>query len=518
MKALRFGRSAALLSVAAIALTACSSADSGNGGSDASGSAGGEQGTTSEVQGNLVGAGASSQEAAMTAWTQGVTETAPNLTVQYSPDGSGAGREKFLAGATSFAGSDAALKEDEAEQAKQFCGDNGAFHVPAYISPIAVAYNLPGVDEVKMDAETIAKVFSGEIKNWNDEAIAAQNEGVELPDTPITVVHRSDDSGTTENFTAYLTEAAGDAWSYDEVETWPSDITAESAQGTKGVVGLASQTEGAITYADASAVGELGTVSVKVGEEYVKYSAEAAAATVEKSEAKEDGSIELDRATDESGVYPVVLVSYHIYCNQYESQETVDQVKAFAEYVVSEDGQKTAEESAGNAPISEDTRTSKILGAALPMAFNRTPQHVPGMLLVGDAAGMVSPFNGEGIGFAMEAARIAADLAVQAHAAGSDAAADTVLSRYPVITQHLWGRHFALGARFARLIGDPRVMRASLGAGMAVPPLLRAVVKVMGNTVDPERGDAVDRAVRVLEAITPALTTADSAPLGRLAR
>ena len=168
--------------------------------------------------------------------------------------------------------------------------------------------------------------------------------------------------------------------------------------------------------------------------------------------------------------------------------------------------------------ISEQTRVSKILGAALPMAFNRTPQHVPGMLLVGDAAGMVSPFNGEGIGFAMEAARIAADLAVQAHAAGSDAAADTVLSRYPVITQHLWGRHFALGARFARLIGDPRVMRASLGAGMAVPPLLRAVVKVMGNTVDPERGDAVDRAVRVLEALTPALTTADSAPLGRLAR
>ncbi len=168
--------------------------------------------------------------------------------------------------------------------------------------------------------------------------------------------------------------------------------------------------------------------------------------------------------------------------------------------------------------ISEQTRTSKILGAALPMAFNRTPQHVPGMLLVGDAAGMVSPFNGEGIGFAMEAARIAADLAVQAHAAGSDAAADAVLSRYPLITQHLWGRHFALGTRFARLIGDPRVMRASLGAGMAVPPLLRAVVKVMGNTVDPERGDAVDRAVRVLEALTPALTTADSAPLGRLAR
>ena len=168
--------------------------------------------------------------------------------------------------------------------------------------------------------------------------------------------------------------------------------------------------------------------------------------------------------------------------------------------------------------IAEQTRTSRILGAALPMAFNRTPQHVPGMLLVGDAAGMVSPFNGEGIGFAMEAARLAADLAVQAHAAGTDGAADAILSRYPVITQHLWGRHFALGARFARLIGDPRVMKAALGAGMAAPPLLRAAVKVMGNTVDARGGDAVDRAVRVLEALTPALTTAGGAPLGRLAR
>lgn len=168
--------------------------------------------------------------------------------------------------------------------------------------------------------------------------------------------------------------------------------------------------------------------------------------------------------------------------------------------------------------ISEETRTSKILGAALPMAFNRTPQHVPGMLLVGDAAGMVSPFNGEGIGFAMEAARIAADLAVQAHAAPNTPAADAVLARYPVITQHLWGRHFRLGTVFARLIGEPRVMRAALATGMAVPPLLRTVARVMGNVVDPSGGDAVDRAVRILESVTPSLTTADAPGVGRLAR
>ncbi|XNZ00188.1 phosphate ABC transporter substrate-binding protein PstS [Micrococcus luteus] len=354
MKALRAGRAAALLSVAALALTACSSADNGgsNGGSENGG------GEAAQVSGTLTGGGASSQEAAMGAWTAGVSDVAPELSVKYDPVGSGSGREGFLSGQYSFAGSDAAMDEEELGQTEEICGDQGAFHVPAYISPIAVAYNLEGVEGVQMDAETIAKVFSGEITKWNDPAIADQNEGVELPDKDITVVHRSDDSGTTENFTAYLTEAAGDAWKYDEIETWPSEIQAESAQGTKGVVGLASDTDGAITYADASATEGMNTVKVKVGDEYVEYSSEAAAATVDKSEGKEDGSIELDRGTEESGVYPIVLVSYHIYCNEYQDQETADQVKAFANYVISEDGQKTAEESAGNAPISEETRES----------------------------------------------------------------------------------------------------------------------------------------------------------------
>ena len=209
-----------------------------------------------------------------------------------------------------------------------------------------------------MDAETIAQVFAGEITEWNDEAIAEQNEGTELPDTPITVVHRSDDSGTTENFTAYLNEAAGDAWEYDEVETWPSEIAAESAQQTSGVVSLAGSTDGAITYADASQVGELGTVAVGVGDEYVEYSSDAAAKAVDASEANDDGSVELDRSTEEAGVYPIVLVSYHIFCQQYQDQETADLAKAFGQYVISEEGQAAAEESAGSAPISEDARTA----------------------------------------------------------------------------------------------------------------------------------------------------------------
>ncbi|GAA3710467.1 phosphate ABC transporter substrate-binding protein PstS [Zhihengliuella alba] len=357
MKKLHFAQSAAVLSVAAVALTACGG--SNNPTTEASGSAGG--GAASEVTGTLSGGGASSQEAAMTAWTDGFSSVAPEATVQYNPVGSGSGREGFLAGQYSFAGSDAAMDAEELESSKEVCGPDGAFHIPAYISPVAVAFNLEGVDTLNLDAETIAGIFAGKITAWNAPEIAEQNPDAELPETPITVVHRSDSSGTTENFTDYLTAAAPENWTYDVVEDWPQEIVADNAQGTAGVVGLVSSTDGAITYADASAVGSLGTVAVKVGEEYVPYSAEAAAKAVENANpvegaAENDMAVELDRNTTAAGTYPIVLVSYHIYCNAYQDQETADLVKAFAEYVVSEDGQTTAEGSAGNAPLSESLR------------------------------------------------------------------------------------------------------------------------------------------------------------------
>ncbi|WP_144794832.1 phosphate ABC transporter substrate-binding protein PstS [Kocuria palustris] len=346
MKASRIGQSAALLSIGAIALTAC-----GGGG----GEGGGGGGTTT-----LTGAGASSQEAAMNSWTSGIEEQDSGVQVRYSPDGSGAGREAFLAGGADFAGSDAVMDDEEYESSKEQCGPDGAFHIPAYISPIAVGFNLEGVDSLNLDAETLAGIFSGEITTWNDPAIAEQNPDVDLPDTNITVVHRSDESGTTENFTEYLNAAAPDTWTDEAAESWPISGQ-ENAQGTSGVVSTASETDGAITYADASAIGDLGTVAVGVGDEYVEYSPEAAATAVEASHPIEGRSeaemaLELDRETDAEGAYPIVLVSYHIYCNQYDNADTAEAAKTFGKYVVSEDGQNTAAEAAGSAPLSESMR------------------------------------------------------------------------------------------------------------------------------------------------------------------
>jgi phosphate transport system substrate-binding protein len=333
-----------------LALTACGAANE-------TGSAGGGEGGLS---GNLVGAGASSQQAAMNGWTAGYNSVQPGVTVNYDPVGSGGGREQFLSGGTDFAGSDAALDEGELTQAEERCGTSGVFELPNYISPIAVIYNLEGVDELNLSAGTVAGIFNQQITNWNDPAIAADNPDATLPDQAITPVNRSDESGTTENFTEYLSAAAGEAWPHEASGDWPV-AGGEAAQGTSGVVSAVNAGNGTIGYADLSQAGDLGVAKIGVGDEFVAPSAEAAAAVVENSQnldgrGEYDLGIELNRDTTGSGEYPIVLVSYHIGCIEYEEQETADLVKDFMSYVISEDGQQAAAEAAGSAPISEGLR------------------------------------------------------------------------------------------------------------------------------------------------------------------
>jgi phosphate transport system substrate-binding protein len=351
--------SAVLVGALALTLAACGSDDpTGSGsaspeGSDASGS----------LSGTLSGAGASSQESAMEAWRAGFQSQNPDVTINYDPAGSGAGREQFLAGGVAFAGSDAALDDEELTASQEVCGPDGAIDIPVYVSPIAVAFNLPGVESLNLAPATIAGIFSGKITTWNDPAIAADNPDVELPDTAVTPVHRLDDSGTTENFTEYLAATAPDVWTWEADGVFPEDISGgESAQGTSGVVQAVQSAEGAITYADASKVGELATAAIKVGEEWVPFSPEAAAATVEASPRVEgrhehDIAVEIDRTTTEAGVYPLVLVSYGVACLNYADAEQGELVKGFLSYIVSDEGQQAAADAAGSAPLSEGIAT-----------------------------------------------------------------------------------------------------------------------------------------------------------------
>jgi phosphate transport system substrate-binding protein len=357
------------VAVLALALTGCGAANeddtSSDSTTDSSSSAAGD------LSGTLAGGGSSAQDSAQQAWRAGFQSDNSGVTITYDPVGSGGGRESFISKAYSFAGSDSYLSDDEGELsgAKERCGGEDAIEVPAYVSPIAVIFNVSGVDSLNLDPKTIASIFDGKITKWNDPAIAGQNDGVDLPDTAISPVHRSDDSGTTANFTDYLNKAGEGAWSYDPDGVWPIK-GGEAAEGTSGLVAAVKGGEGTIGYADESQAAGLGLVSVKVGSDYVAPSAEGAAkalavSTPVEGRAAVDMALDIDRTTTEAGAYPVLLASYLLACQHYDDANEAALVNGFLSYILSDAGQQAAAEQAGSAPLDAElaSKAQGIVGA-----------------------------------------------------------------------------------------------------------------------------------------------------------
>jgi phosphate transport system substrate-binding protein len=311
----------------------------------------------SDLSGTINGVGASSQGAAQEAWAKEFQTANTAVTVNYAPEGSGAGREAFIAGGIGFAGTDSSLKDEEIEGGFAGCVDNAYIEIPTYISPIAVIFNVEGVTDLNLDAATLAKIFKGDIKTWDDAAIVALNPDATLPSSPITAVHRSDDSGTTKNFADYLNKVVPEIWTEEAADAFP--YGGEAAAKTAGVVSAVTNGVGTIGYADASAAGDLGVAKIKVGEEFVAYTAEAAAAVVDGSPLVEgrdatDLAIKLDRNTTDPSQYPLVLVSYAIACQEYTEAGTGELVKAYLSYITSAEGQAVAADAAGAAPLSAE--------------------------------------------------------------------------------------------------------------------------------------------------------------------
>ncbi len=351
-------RRLALIAASAV-LAAGSLAAAGCGDDDDSGAAASTSGgaAASDLSGQIAGAGASSQDAAQEAWIAGFQTANSGVTISYDPVGSGGGREQFVAGGTIYGGTDAALEGDELTGAQKRCGGvNNLVEIPVYVSPIAIAYNLPGVEGLQLSPETLAKIFNHDITKWNDPAIAADNPDADLPDSAITTVNRSDDSGTSKNFQQYLVAVAPNVWTYEPDDAWPVK-GGESAQGTSGVVDAIGAGEGSIGYADASQVADLGVANIKVGSEFQPPSADAAAAILDESPKTDTPgtnvfTYDLKRDTATQGIYPIVLVSYAMACTQYSSANDAAIVKAYLQYVISPDGQQTAASAAGSAPLS----------------------------------------------------------------------------------------------------------------------------------------------------------------------
>jgi phosphate transport system substrate-binding protein len=334
--------------VLALGVAAC-----GDNNSSSSGSSGG-----GNLSGDLAGAGSSAQEAAQEAFIANFQDANPNVTVSYDPIGSGGGQDQFIAGGkTVFAGSDAPFDTGQIGQASSRCKPGELIQIPDYVSPIAVIYNLQGVDNLQLSPETIAQIFSQKITTWDDPAIKKDNPGVSLPSTRITPVNRSDDSGTTFNFTDYLHQAAPSDWKYPASETFPVK-GGEAASQTSGVVQAVTAGDGAIGYADLSQAGSLGVAKIKVGSKFVTPTPAGAAADLEQS--KLDPSLSkgkfvmayaIDRTSTDPSTYPILLVSYLIGCTDYGDKNTNALIKGYFGYINSAAGQKAGSSNAGSAPL-----------------------------------------------------------------------------------------------------------------------------------------------------------------------
>ena len=301
----------------------------------------------------------------MDAWRAGFQSANPDVNVNYDPVGSGGGRTQFLDGSVQFAGTDSALTSEELEQAKGVC-TTGAIDIPVYISPIAVVFNLEGVTELNLSAGH----HRGDLRRQDHQRGTRPRSRRRTP-TPRSRRRRSRRSTAPTSRARRRTSPT--TWRRPPAAcgrtrptaTGPSRA-ASRRQGTSGVIQTVQGGDGTIAYADNSAVGTLGVASIKVGEEWVAPSEEAAAAAVDASprdEERADGDIviKIDRETTEAGAYPLILVSYSIACLEYATAEQADLVKGFLSYVVSAEGQSASED-----------------GRRLRAAVRRAPHRRPG--------------------------------------------------------------------------------------------------------------------------------------------
>ncbi|MCU1422205.1 MAG: phosphate-binding protein [Microbacteriaceae bacterium] len=312
------------------------------------------------LSGTITAGGSSAQANAETAWTAAFNAQAKGVTINYDKSqGSGGGVTNWLAGSYDFAGSDSPLKPDQVTSSQTTCGADGAVNLPVYLDGVAVIYNLPGVTDLKLSSATIAKIFSLKITTWNDPAIAADNPGATLPATAITTVSRSDGSGTTQNFTNYLSEVQPSIWTYPASNAWP--VAGSSAQqGGSGVVNTVKAGTGTIGYADHSAIGDVTAAAIQAGssKDFVSFSQSGATAAFTKAavatptSAAGDLSQKLDytKLTDKSA-YPIPLLSYQIICKTFKDPAQAKITKAYIGFVASTVGQKIASVNAGSAPV-----------------------------------------------------------------------------------------------------------------------------------------------------------------------
>ena len=339
MKLNRFGKvlgtTLSATALAATMLTGCGSDNNAASGSDAGGSASGD----CSGKEALKASGSSAQANAMTRFVNAYQQACPGFTVNYTSSGSGAGVSEFTGGITDFAGSDSPLSEEKGEyaKAKERCGGADAWNLPTVFGPIAVTYNLDGIDDLVLDGPTLAKIFNGGVTTWDAPEIAALNEGKSLPAEPINVIFRSDESGTTDNFQKYLDAASDGAWGKGAGKSFAGGV-GEGAKGNEGTSAAIKNTTGSITYNEWSYATNQGLsvaqIITSAGPDPVELSVESAGKTIDSVKVKGEGNdMVLDTSSfylpTETGAYPILLATYEIVCSKYPEADVAPALKNF---------------------------------------------------------------------------------------------------------------------------------------------------------------------------------------------
>ncbi|RFA19344.1 phosphate ABC transporter substrate-binding protein PstS [Subtercola boreus] len=372
MKFKNVAATGAVLVTVAIALSACSSSSTtGSSTTAAPSTTAAAEATSAPLDASLTGTitagGSSAQANAETAWITAYNAQVKGVTVNYDKSqGSGGGITNWLAGSYDFAGSDSPLKADQQTSAQTLCGTGGGLNLPVYLDGVAIIYKLDGVTKLNLSTETLAKIFSLAITTWNDPAIAADNPGVTLPSTAITTVARSDGSGTTQNFTNFLSASAPTVWTAPASNTWPITGNVSSQKGGSGVVQAVGAGSGTIGYADHSAIGDATAATINK----VEFSQDAATAafaagatTVPTATGDLSQKFDYSKLTG-TDVYPIPLVSYQIVCSTYKDAKQAELTKSFIGFVASTTGQKVAAKNAGSAPIPDEMLTKVLASLA----------------------------------------------------------------------------------------------------------------------------------------------------------
>ncbi|KEP75210.1 phosphate-binding protein [Microbacterium sp. SUBG005] len=359
MKLSRLAQLGTVAAVASLTLAGCA-------GTSGSGDAAGSSASPSSsdvafsidpnLSGTITAGGSSAQSNAQAAWTSAYNAQAKGVTINYDKSqGSGGGVTNFLSGAYDFAGSDAPLNADQTAQSEALCTEGGV-NIPVYLDGVAIIFNIPGVTDLKLSGETIAKIFALQITDWSDPAITADN-GTALPAGTITTVARSDGSGTTQNFTNYLAATQSSVWTSPAGKDWPIEGNVSKQKGGSGVVEAVKAGSGTIGYADHSAIGDLNAASIIQDGTAVAYSAEAVTATFEAAAVDASTGVtgDLAKKFDYSKLtaetYPIPLVSYAITCTTFKDAKQAELVKSYLGFVTSSLGQQVAAKNAGSAPL-----------------------------------------------------------------------------------------------------------------------------------------------------------------------